>query len=95
LVQLPADFDQFYMNITGKAPPAALKAHMRRELFHALWYLMLDDDFVRAYAHGIVIKFADGIERLVFPRIFSYSADYPEKFVLYRFLVRLANLIAV
>jgi hypothetical protein len=95
LVQLPVDFNQFCMNITGKAPPAALKAHMCCELFHALWYLMLDDDFVQAYAHGIVIKFADGIKHLVFPRIFLYSADYPKKFVLYRFLVRLANLIAV
>jgi hypothetical protein len=69
------------MNITGKAPPAALKAHMRRELFHALWHLMLDDEFRHAYAHGILIRFADGVERLVFPRLFSYSADYPEKYV--------------
>jgi hypothetical protein len=52
---------------------------MRRDLFHALWHLMLDDEFCRAYVHGIKIRFADGIERLVFPRIFTYSADYPEK----------------
>jgi hypothetical protein len=72
------------MNITGKAPPAALKAHMHRKFFHALWHLMLDDEFRHAYAHGILICFADGIKRPVFPRIFSYSADYPEKYVLHR-----------
>ncbi len=50
---------------------------------HAIWeQLLLDDDFMHAYEHGIVIKFADGISRRVFPRIFTYSADYPEKVLL-------------
>jgi hypothetical protein len=29
----------------------------------------------------MVVKCADGIERRVYPRIFTYSADYPEKWV--------------
>ncbi len=37
---------------------------------------------MHAYEHGVVIKFADGISRRVFPRIFIYSADYPEKVLL-------------
>ncbi len=50
---------------------------------HAIWeQLLLDEDFMHAYEHGIVIKFADGISRRVFPRIFTYSADYPEKVLL-------------
>jgi len=46
---------------------------------HAVWQLILDDEFVDAYVNGIVITFPDGIQRRVFPRFFSYSADYPEK----------------
>lgn len=47
---------------------------------HAVWKTILDDDFIHAYTYGIVIKCIDGIERRVYPRLFTYSADYPEKF---------------
>lgn len=46
---------------------------------HAVLQKVFDDDFVNAYHHGIVIHCADGISRRVYPRIFTYSADYPEK----------------
>ncbi len=46
---------------------------------HEAWKLLLDAEFVHAYIHGIVIKCADGVYRRVYPRIFTYSADYPEK----------------
>jgi len=39
----------------------------------------MDDDFVKAVEYGIVLEFADGILRRVFLRLFTYSADYPEK----------------
>jgi len=55
--------------------------HCRRELIHAVWKVLLDDDFLHAYKYGIVIKCHDGVERRVYPRIFTYSADYPEKYV--------------
>jgi hypothetical protein len=48
----------------------------------ACWALMLDDDFLEAYVHGIVVECGDGITRRLYPRIFTYSADYPEKSVL-------------
>jgi hypothetical protein len=47
----------------------------------AVWNFLLDDDFLHAYHYGIVIRCADGIERRVYPRLFTYSADYPEKYV--------------
>lgn len=53
--------------------------HCRRELMHAIWKFLLDEDFVHAYKYGMVIKCADGVHRRVYPRIFTYSADYPEK----------------
>ena len=46
---------------------------------HAIWRLLLDDDLVEAYTDGILIECADSIVRRLFPRFFSYSADYPEK----------------
>jgi hypothetical protein len=60
---------------------ASLHAHCRRELFQSCWGILLDEDFQFAYRHGIVLKCADGVMRRVFPRIFTYSADYPEKCV--------------
>ena len=63
----------------GKAPSPALMSHCARELFHAQWRILLDDDFLEAWEHGIAILCIDGVKRRVYPRIFSYSADYPEK----------------
>lgn len=57
-------------------------SHCRRELFHEVWKLLLEDEeFLKAYVNGIVITCSDGVTRRIFPRIFSYSADYPEKSV--------------
>ncbi|KIJ17498.1 hypothetical protein PAXINDRAFT_110880 [Paxillus involutus ATCC 200175] len=56
--------------------------HCKRELMHAIWELLLDEDFMRAYKYGILIECADGITRRIFPRFFTYSADYPEKVLL-------------
>ena len=53
--------------------------HCKWELIHAMWRILLDDEFVEAYDNGIVIKCFDGVTRQLYPRIFTYSADYPEK----------------
>lgn len=53
--------------------------HCRRELMQEVWRFLLDDDFLHVYKNGKVICCHDGIERRIFPRIFTYSADYPEK----------------
>jgi len=54
-------------------------AHCRRELMHVVWKYILDDDFIHAMIYGVVITCHDGIKRRIYPRIFTYSADYPEK----------------
>ena len=66
---------------SGIKPSDALLMHCRRELFHAQWCVLLDDEFLDAYEHGIVITCSDQVKRRIFPRIFTYSADYPEKYV--------------
>ena len=63
----------------GKGPNGAFMAHCRREMYQAQWMIILDDEFLDAYRHGIVIKSCDNISRRFYPRMFMYSADYQEK----------------
>ncbi|KAJ3535195.1 hypothetical protein NMY22_g6600 [Coprinellus aureogranulatus] len=60
---LPDDFTDWYLNRSGKKT----------------WKILLDDEFVRAYRHGMVIDCFDGVRRRFYPRIMTYSADYPER----------------
>jgi Plavaka transposase len=60
-------------------PPQMFPHTVDEELMHAIWTILLDDDFLHAYEHGIVILCPDGISRRFYPRICTYSADYPEK----------------
>ena len=48
---------------------------------HKVWDCILDDDFTQAYEHGFTMECLDGVWRRCYPRIFTYSADYPEKYV--------------
>lgn len=79
--QLPDLIQDFFRSEFDKAPGAKVLAFLKHELMHAIWRLLLDEDFVHAYTYGIVIQCADGIWRRVFPRFLCYSADYPEKYV--------------
>ncbi|KAG8741331.1 hypothetical protein FRC10_002993 [Ceratobasidium sp. 414] len=79
---LPDSIKDIIAKLDGRAPSSALLTHLRRELMHAILLELLDDEFLHAWRHGIVIKCADGITRRVFPRIFTYSADYPERVLL-------------
>ncbi len=59
--------------------------HCHREFFHAQWKEILDDEFLEAYEHGVVIECCDGKSRRFYLRIFAYTADYPEKYVYVNF----------
>lgn len=63
----------------GRGPSKSLLTHVRREIMHAQWEILLDDEFLECYVHGVVVADEDGIKRRFYPRIFTYSADYPEK----------------
>lgn len=63
----------------GKGVSKSLMTHCKKELLHAQWLELLDDEFLEAYLHGMVISCSDQITRRVYPRFFSYSADYLEK----------------
>ncbi|KAG6853157.1 hypothetical protein C0991_006487 [Blastosporella zonata] len=76
---LPDSFNNFYESLAGEAPSADVLTHCRRELMHSVWQIILDNDFLYAYEHGIVIQCPDGMLHRFYSRIFTYSADYPEK----------------
>jgi hypothetical protein len=79
LFQLPDTLQDAYRKFFGKSATPDVLSYCKRELVHAIWELLLDEEFMKAYQHGIVIMFADGIARQVYPRFVTYSADYPEK----------------
>ena len=56
--------------------------HLKRDLMHAVWEILLDNEFMHAYKHGIVLRCADGVIWQIYPRIFTYSADYLEKYMI-------------
>lgn len=78
-LKLPDDFQETYASHFGEAATNETYTHCKRELYQGVWDLILDEKFMHAYKYGIVVRCADGIVRRVFPRFFSYSADYPEK----------------
>ncbi|KAF9464233.1 hypothetical protein BDZ94DRAFT_1216685 [Collybia nuda] len=75
-----SDFISTFITATSHRPK--ILTLCKHELIHGVWRLILDDEFVEAYQHGIVMECADGIVRRVFPRVFTYSADYPEKVII-------------
>ncbi|KAJ3557882.1 hypothetical protein NP233_g11630 [Leucocoprinus birnbaumii] len=79
---LPESVADKYEEIYGKQPKDAVMTHLRHELMHTMWELILKDEFVHDYQHGIVVRCADGVTCRLYPRIFTYSADYPEKVLL-------------
>ncbi|KAJ8691002.1 hypothetical protein PTI98_010618 [Pleurotus ostreatus] len=79
---LPDSLNDEYCKHHGHPPRPAYLTYLKRELMHAVWRLLLTAEFIHAYVHGIVIKCFDGVSRLLFPRFFTYGADYPEKVLL-------------
>ncbi|KAG8733927.1 hypothetical protein FRC10_012062, partial [Ceratobasidium sp. 414] len=74
---LPEKVKEQITAMHGKPPSNALITHLRRELMHAVWVALLDDEFIEAWRTRVVIDCADGVRRHVFPHILMYSADYP------------------
>ena len=79
LSQLDDRIQEFYLEHFGKAATAQMLTHLRRELVHAVWMLLMDDEFMHAYIHGILFQVIDRILRIFYLRFLTYSADYPEK----------------
>ena len=70
-LETPRDWDDGWTPLT----------HCRRELMQAVLAILFGSEFQIACQNGILVKCADMILRRLFPRIFTWSADYPEKYV--------------
>ncbi|EGO04994.1 hypothetical protein SERLA73DRAFT_44268, partial [Serpula lacrymans var. lacrymans S7.3] len=79
---LPDEFKDFATKHVGDKLSDTFFTHCHRELFHAQWNVLLDEEFLKAYKHGIVIMCHNEVLRCFYPRIFTYSADYPEKILI-------------
>ncbi|KAJ3543473.1 hypothetical protein NMY22_g3125 [Coprinellus aureogranulatus] len=79
-IKLPDHLDDHLKERNGgKLPTDALFAYCARQLFHKQWSVLLDSEFSRAVKDGIIHLCPDGKRRCFYPRILTYSADYPEK----------------
>ena len=80
--QLSPEFKAFVSkHVGGRGTKQSLFAHCWHELFHTQLDVLFDDEFVEAYMHGIVIMCCDGVVRRFYPHLFTYSGDYPEKWI--------------
>ena len=86
------DIQEAYKSFFGKLATAPMLTHLRRELMQAIWLIILDDDFLHAYIHGIDLEFIDDDPYIFFPRIFTDSNDYSEKYVHMLFVVISSNI---
>jgi hypothetical protein len=80
LWQLSDTFKDFLKDRNGgKVPADSLLSHCVHELFQRQWGVLLDDDLLDAMKNGKGLVCPDGLTRWFYPRVFTYSADYPEK----------------
>lgn len=63
LIQLPGEFkDVAAAQTAGEGGPSdAFLTFCHREFLHAQWKIILDEEFVDAWEHGIPITCCDGI----------------------------------
>jgi len=81
-VQLPDIIQDVYHKYFGEPASKEILTLLRRDLMQAIWALLLNAEFLSAYKNGIIVLCGDGKKRRIFPRIFTYSADYPEQYIL-------------
>ncbi|THU78115.1 hypothetical protein K435DRAFT_769680 [Dendrothele bispora CBS 962.96] len=79
---LPDLVTDAYEQEFGCTPTDAVLRFLKREIIHVVYFLLLDPDFLEAYLNGLLVMCADKIIRRLFPRFFSYSADYPERILI-------------
>lgn len=80
-LQLPDFIQDFYTTTYGEPASEFVLRFAKQQLIHQVWLLLLDAEFMHAYEFGILVHCGDGVIRRLFPRLFTYSADYPERYV--------------
>ena len=86
---MPDRIQEKIKDAVGKAASRALLTHCQREIFQAAWLILIQDpEFLDAYVNGMIVDCIDGIRQRIFPRFFTYSADYPEKYAAFSLTYR-------
>ncbi|KAG7093514.1 hypothetical protein E1B28_007188 [Marasmius oreades] len=81
--KFPDSFQAKYEQLVGKTATTDVLRYCKHELIHLVWSLLLNNPrFVDVYLNGMLEHCADRILRLLFPRLFTHSADYIEKVLL-------------
>ncbi|KAF5343015.1 hypothetical protein D9757_014587 [Collybiopsis confluens] len=80
--KLPDDFKAWYLSQYGCTPADKILTFMRREIPHAIYAKLFDEEFMKAYRDGIILTCGNNLTYCMFPRLFTWSADYPEKMLL-------------
>ena len=80
-MQLPSNFQDWIRDKVGRKAPQDVVSFCRKSLAHASLMSIFDDRFVHAWDEGLVIVCGDGVTRRCYPRIITYGADFPEKYV--------------
>jgi len=72
-VKLGNKVQEFYQGTFGKVAMVGILTYLRRELAHAIWRLLLDNDLMLYSTNGKAINFFNKIMRAMFPRFLFYS----------------------
>ncbi|THU75718.1 hypothetical protein K435DRAFT_706569, partial [Dendrothele bispora CBS 962.96] len=79
---LPDTIRDAYYNEFQVHPTQEVIKFLKREIMHAVWMLLLDEDLLDAHIHGLLLCCTDEILRRLYPRFFSHSADYLERILM-------------
>jgi len=83
LNSFPSTFQDEYMNITMTLHLKLFSHTCKRRADASYLEAAPGRRFMFAYENGDVIECADGVKRRVYPRFFTYAADYSEKCYFY------------
>ncbi|KAG1868437.1 hypothetical protein F4604DRAFT_2020743 [Suillus subluteus] len=67
--KLPDIVHEYHHKLYGQAAMSAVLTHLKRELMQAIWLFLLDEEFMHAYEHGIVLT--------ILKRFFSHASNFP------------------
>ncbi|KAJ3017812.1 hypothetical protein NUW54_g498 [Trametes sanguinea] len=78
----PSVFPVHHLAYIPSLPDTLQDFYMKRELIQQIWLLLLDDQFMYTYVHGLLLLHGDGLWCRLFLRFLMYAADYLEKILL-------------
>ena len=69
-------------DVAQRGLPSDILTLCKRELIQAVMRTPFNgEEYKSAVVDGFVVKCGDGVTRRLYPMLFAYSADYPEKYV--------------